>query len=113
MHLLKLFQAGQGQESVEGSSSDGRIAHPQALDGESFDQLINNSKLPVVVDFWAEWCGPCHMLAPSVAQLATEFADRAVVAKLDADEYPEILERYGIMGIPTVIYFRGGQEVDR
>ena len=66
-----------------------------------------------MVDFWAEWCGPCHAIAPSVAKLADEYAGRALVAKVNADEYPDILSRYGIMGIPTLIYFKGGEEADR
>jgi thioredoxin 1 len=69
--------------------------------------------MPAVVDFWAEWCGPCHAIAPSVQQLATEFDGRALVVKLNADESPDVIVRYGIMGIPTLIYFKGGQEVDR
>jgi thioredoxin 1 len=65
------------------------------------------------VDFWAEWCGPCRAIAPAVSQLASEYEGRALVAKLDADEYPEILSRYGVMGIPTLIYFKGGREATR
>ena len=69
--------------------------------------------MPAVVDFWAEWCGPCHMITSAVQQLASEFEGRALMVKLNADDYPEILGRYGIMGIPTLIYFKGGKEVDR
>jgi thioredoxin 1 len=86
---------------------------PKSLNAHEFQQLLAESQVPVVVDFWAEWCGPCHMMSPSVAQLATEFGERAVVAKLNADDYPEILGQYGIMGIPTIIYFQQGREVDR
>ena len=79
----------------------------------NFTEEVAGSDTPVLVDFWAEWCGPCHAIAPSVAKMAQEYAGRVVVAKVNADDHPEILMRYGIMGIPTVIYFKGGQEVDR
>ena len=79
----------------------------------NFERDVLQSNQPVLVDFWAEWCGPCHAIAPAVANLANEFDGRAVVAKLNADEYPEILQSFGIMGIPTLIYFKNGQEVDR
>jgi thioredoxin 1 len=86
---------------------------PRQLTGEEFETALRTSQIPVVVDFWAEWCGPCHAIAPSVAKLAAEFQDRALVRKLNADEHPEILARYGILGIPTLVYFKGGAEVDR
>jgi len=86
---------------------------PRHLTGEEFAKVVSGSEIPVVVDFWAEWCGPCHAVAPSVAQLAADYDGRALVAKLNADEYPDVLQNFGIIGIPTLIYFKGGREVDR
>jgi thioredoxin 1 len=86
---------------------------PLHVTGEEFEKLVLGSEIPAVVDFWAEWCGPCHAIAPAVAQLATEYEGRALVAKVNADEYPEILMNYRIMGIPTLLYFKGGEVVDR
>jgi thioredoxin 1 len=79
----------------------------------NFEELILNSELPAVVDLWADWCGPCHMIAPSVQQLAAAYDGRAIIAKLNVDENPNVPGRYGIMGIPTLLYFKGGKEVDR
>jgi thioredoxin 1 len=110
MNFAKLLAGNQDQASA---ASEGAGTAPKSLNAHEFQQLLADSQVPVVVDFWAEWCGPCHMMSPSVAQLAAEFAERAVVAKLNADDYPEILDRYGIMGIPTLIFFQQGREVDR
>jgi thioredoxin 1 len=86
---------------------------PIHITDADFEELILNSELPAVVDLWAEWCGPCHMIAPSVEQLAAAYDGRAVIAKLNVDENPRVPGRYGIMGIPTLLYFKGGKEVDR
>ena len=109
MNLFKRFGSEKEQpaEQVENSVE---LRHLTASD---FDAVIAHEEMPTIVDFWAEWCGPCHMIAPAVEQLAEEFAGRVTVAKLNADDYPEILGRYGIMGIPTLIYFKGGREIDR
>ena len=81
-------------------------------DGD-FEQTILKAELPAMVDFWAPWCGPCRMVAPIVAELAEEYAGRIVVAKMNTDEHQEWAQRLGIRGIPTLIFFRGGVEVDR
>ncbi|BDX37966.1 thioredoxin [Tenuifilaceae bacterium CYCD] len=79
----------------------------------NFDELVLNSGKPALVDFWAEWCGPCRMIAPYVEQIAEEYKDKAVVAKVDVDNCPGIAARYGIRNIPTVLFFKGGQQVDK
>lgn len=88
-------------------------SEPMVLTDSSFDQVVRTSSAPVLVDFWAVWCGPCKMIAPHVAALAQEFAGRAVVAKLNVDENPGIAGRYGIMSIPTLLIFKDGRVVDQ
>lgn len=89
-----------------------RSAAPQIITDADFDRVIN-SNMPVLVDFWAAWCGPCRMVAPSIEQLAQEFAGRAIVGKLNVDENPNTARRYQIMSIPALYIFKQGQVVDR
>ena len=79
----------------------------------SFEKEVLGSDKPVLVDFWAEWCAPCRMLAPTVAAVAEQYGDNASVVKLNVDENPSTAHRYGITGIPTLILFRDGKEVER
>ncbi len=79
---------------------------------ENFEDLKNGS-LPMVVDFWATWCGPCRMVAPVIAQLAEEYDGRIVVGKCDVEENDDIAMEYGIRSIPTILFFKGGEVVDK
>jgi thioredoxin 1 len=74
----------------------------------SFDAEVLNADLPVLVDFWAEWCGPCKMIAPVLDEIATEYAGKLKVCKVDVDANPDIPPKFGIRGIPTLIMFKGG-----
>jgi len=79
----------------------------------SYQEDVLESELPVVVDFWAPWCGPCRMVAPVIEELAQEYDGRIVFAKLNTDENPAMPEKLGIRGIPTMVVYVNGQEVDR
>jgi thioredoxin 1 len=79
----------------------------------SFDRMVNGTTVPVLVDFYADWCGPCHMMAPTIDDFAKRQMGNVLVLKLDTDAHPTIAGRYGIRGIPTVIAFDRGQERDR
>jgi thioredoxin 1 len=85
----------------------------QTLTDSNFDQSITTSSKPVLVDFWAEWCGPCRRLAPTVDELATDYDGRVVVAKMNVDENPATPMRFSIRGIPTLLLFKGGQIVEQ
>ncbi|MHB8417947.1 MAG: thioredoxin [Myxococcales bacterium] len=87
--------------------------HPTELSGHDFDGAVGSSPVPMLVDFWAPWCGPCRAMAPVLHELGRSLAGRVVVAKLNVDEAPELAGRLGIQGIPTMILFRGGREVER
>ena len=81
------------------------------LTSGTFDETINSSSTPVVVDFWAEWCGPCKMIAPILGEIATEKAGQVTIAKLNVDDHGDIAQRFGVMSIPTLLIFKDGNLV--
>lgn len=86
---------------------------PLHITDANFSEIVEKSALPVLIDFWAAWCGPCRMIAPSIDQLAKEFAGRAVVGKLNVDENKNTAARFGVQSIPTLLIVKSGREVER
>jgi thioredoxin 1 len=82
---------------------------PEPITTSQFDTEVLQSETPVIVDFWAEWCGPCRAVSPILAQIAEERADEIRVVKVNIDEEPELQQRYGILSIPTILLFKGGE----
>lgn len=83
------------------------------LDNENFDKIVKNSDKPVVIDFWAPWCGPCKMMGPVFEEISNEMNDKAVFCKLNTDEQGDLAGPYGVSGIPTLLVLKDGKEVDR
>ena len=83
------------------------------LTDANFDELVLNSDKPVLVDFWAEWCGPCRMVGPVVEELAKDYEGKAVVGKVNVDQNPEVAGKYGIRSIPTILFIKNGEVVDK
>ncbi len=89
------------------------MSHPVVLSDSTFEQEVLQSDMPVLVDFWAEWCGPCKMIAPAINELAGEYAGKAKIAKLDVDSNQVIASQYGIRSIPSLLIFKNGRVVDQ
>ncbi len=89
------------------------IGEPIHISDESFEKDVMQSSLPVIVDFWAPWCGPCKMIAPTLEKLAKEQEGKLIVAKINTDDHAEWMQKFGIQGIPTLLFVSGGKVVHR
>jgi thioredoxin 1 len=88
------------------------VSNIEALTDDNFDELVLRAPVPVLVDFWAEWCGPCKAMMPAIEDVAREYREEAKVYKLNVDQNPKVRDRYGIRGIPACLIFRDGKLVD-
>jgi thioredoxin 1 len=89
------------------------MSAPVPISDSTFEEEVLKANLPVLVDFWAPWCGPCKMIAPVLEQVATEYDSKLKIAKLDVDENPATAQKFGVMSIPTMILFKDGKPVER
>lgn len=90
----------------------GTIMAVQITDA-NFDEVVKNSNKPVLIDFWAEWCGPCKMIGPIVEELHNEYGEKAIIGKVDVDNNPQVSVNFGIRNIPTILFFKNGEVVDK
>ena len=106
-------------ERIDDSPNCGKCGQPLMagqpidLDDSNFDAVVDETRLPVLVDFWAAWCGPCQMMAPAFKQAAAQLKGRALLVKVNSDDSPELSRRYGIRSIPTLVKLMNGREVGR
>lgn len=111
-HKLKIMQSRQIVKLANFNSFEEEVMSI-VLTKENFDTTIENSAKPVLVDFWATWCGPCKMLGPIIEEISVDYKEKAVIAKLNVDDEGEIAEKFGIMSIPSVLIFKNGQLVEK
>jgi thioredoxin 1 len=116
--LTKILQSIKGKpkpptDPLEDRPAEADRSVPLDVTDASFAEIVLGSDQLAVVDFWAEWCEPCHMMSAYVNFLANDYADRVLVATIDVDTNPETPARYDVMGLPTIVFFRNGEEVDR
>ena len=109
----KIFKKEEIQEEVQGEKKDLPKKKPKNLKDETMLDIINNSKIPVVVDCWADWCVPCKQIAPSIAELAAEFDGEVLIAKLNTEKNRKMSQRYSVRSIPTILYFKDGRFITR
>jgi thioredoxin 1 len=102
---------GLGRPAPSRAKGRGSMSEELAVTTATFEAEVVKSAIPVVADFWAEWCGPCRMIAPVLKELARDYKDRLKVAKINVDEEPDLASRYGIQSIPTLLFFKGGEMV--
>lgn len=113
LHRIKLKKMREMMKRIAGQKKKKVLFNkPVEVTDKTFDETIRNNQL-VVVDCWAPWCGPCQMVAPIIEELAKQYAGKVLFGKLNVDENPLIAMRYGIMGIPTLLFFKNGELVDR
>ena len=103
--LTKSVRCGRCKTSI------GPVGRALEVDGETFDEIVRDATVPVLVDFWAAWCGPCRMAAPEVQKTAEQMAGRAIVIKVDTDRHGEVAQRFGVRGIPNFVVLRHGRTV--
>ncbi len=115
LSLVKLYMRTKKTAFISGeiTTKENSMAEPIVVSDDNFEEKVLSSEKPVLVDFWAEWCGPCHMIAPYVKEIAKEQEAALAVAKMDIDENPITPGRYGIMSIPTLMLFKNGDVVAR